>query len=89
MSESKKSPYRQHSVEEVVKTETGSYYIQIGDGMFESEQGKLAFTKERAEAFFQQIMDGLVEMRKTGSQEDKDEAMFCLMNFRIIPLRFH
>lgn len=89
MSESNKSPYRQHSVEDVIKAETGNYYIQIGDGMFESEQGKLAFSKERAEAFYDQIREGLLDMQKKGSQEDKDEAMFCLMNFRIIPLRFH
>ena len=89
MSESNKSPYKQHSIEDVAKAETGNYYIQIGDGMFESEQGKLAFSKERAEAFYEQIREGLVDMRSKGSQEDKDEAMFCLMNFRIIPLRFH
>lgn len=89
MSESNKSPYKQHSVEDVVKAETGNYYIQIGDGLFESEQGKFSFSKDKAEAFFQQIMDGLIEMIKTGSQEDKKEAMFCLMNFHILPLRFH
>lgn len=89
MSDRNKNPYKEHSVEEVAKAETGNYYIQIGDSMFENEHGKLAFSKDRAEAFYDQIMDGLAEMRKTGSKEDKEEAMFCLTNFRIIPLRFH
>lgn len=72
-----------------MQAEAGNYYIQIGDGMFESETGKLAFSKERAEAFFDQIMAGLIDMRKNGTPEDKEEAKACMLNFRMIPLRFH
>lgn len=72
-----------------MQAEAGNYYIQIADGMFESETGKLAFSKERAEAFYDQILAGLIDMRKNGTPEEKEEAIACMLNFRIIPLRFH
>lgn len=72
-----------------MQAEAGNYYIQIGDGMFESETGKLAFSKDRAEAFFDQIIAGLIDMRKNGTPEEKEEAIACQLNLRIIPLRFH
>lgn len=84
-----KSPYGIHSIEEVMKTEAGAYYLQIGDSMFESDSGKLAFSKERAEEFYMMVWEGLKDMRKHGNVEDKEEAMHCLLNFRIVPLRFH
>lgn len=84
-----KSPYKNHTIQEVMEAEAGHYYIQIGDGMFESDTGKLAFSKERAENFYLQILEGLKDMKKNGSKQDQEEALACLLNFRIIPLRFH
>lgn len=84
-----KSPYKDHTIEEVMQTEAGSYYIQIGDGMFESETGKLAFNKDRAEHFYFAVWEGLKEMMATGTPEEQADAHHCLLNFRIIPLRFH
>lgn len=84
-----KSPYKDHTIEDVLAIEAGNYYIQIGDSLFESETGKIAFSKDRAENFYFQVLEGLKDMKKNGSQEDRDEAERCLLNFRIIPLRFH
>lgn len=84
-----KSPYKDHTIEEVMQAEAGTYYIQIGDGMFESETGKLAFSKERAEHFYAAVWEGLNDMRKNGTAAEKADALQCLLNFRIIPLRFH
>lgn len=72
-----------------MKAEAGAYYIQIGDNMFESESGKLAFSKERADHFFMAVWEGLADMRKNGNEQDQQDALHCLLNFRIIPLRFH
>ena len=80
----KKSPYKNHTEEEVLKTESGNYYIQIGEDMFESEYGKLAFNKDRANHFFMAVWRGLEDMKVNGSLEDKEEALKCLLNFRII-----
>lgn len=85
----RKSVYGQHSLEDVLHAEAGNYYIQIGDNMFESETGKLAFNKDRAEAFYEQILSGLIHMKKSGNQEDREEAILCMLNLRIVPLRFH
>jgi len=84
-----KSPYHGHTIEEVTKAETGSYYIQMGDGMFESESGKLAFQKDRADHFFEVALEGLIDMKKNGSRKEQEEAHHCLLHFRIVPLRFH
>lgn len=84
-----KSPYKDHSIEEVMQAEAGNYYIQIGDSMFESETGKMAFSKERAEHFFDVVMEGLRAMRDEGDEQEQQDALVCLLNFRIVPLRFH
>lgn len=84
-----KSPYKDHTIEEVMQVEAGSYYIQIGDGMFESESGKLAFNKDRADHYYGVVWQGLADMKEHGSPEEQEEALKCLLNFRIIPLRFH
>lgn len=72
-----------------MRTEAGNYYIQIGDGMFESESGKLAFTKDRADYFYMAVWEGLKDMLKNGNQAEREDALKCLLNFRIVPLRFH
>lgn len=84
-----KSPYKNHTIKEVMEAETGHYYIQVGDDMFETDTGKLAFSKERAEGFFGQILAGLEDMKKNGSKRDREEADLVLLNLRIVPLRFH
>jgi hypothetical protein len=84
-----KSPYKSHSVEEIMQTEAGNYYIQIGDSLFESEYGKIAFSKDRADHFFSVVWQGLRDMKESGDAEEKKEAEYCLLHFRIIPLRFH
>ena len=70
-----KSPYKGHTIEEVMQTEAGSYYIQIGDGMFESETGKLAFSKERAEHFYLAVWEGLNDMLKNGDEQEREDAL--------------
>lgn len=72
-----------------MRTEAGNYYIQIGDSLFESETGKVAFSLERAEHFYAVVFEGLRDMRKNGDDEEREDALKCLLNFRIIPLRFH
>jgi hypothetical protein len=84
-----KSPYKVHRIEEVMQAEAGRYYIQIGDSIFNSDTGKLAFNKERVEYFFAAVYEGLRDIRKNGDEQDREDALHCLLNFRIIPLRFH
>lgn len=84
-----KSPYRSYTVKEVMELENGTFFIQIGDGLFESETGKVAFTKDRAEYYYSVINNGLRDMKENGTPEDQKEAHDSLMNFRILPWRFH
>lgn len=88
-SKKEKSPYGEHTVEDVLKAEAGNYYIQLGDDMFISESGKLAFRKEKAEFFYDRIMEGLRDMKDNGSEEEKEDAHQMLLHIRIYPLRIH
>ena len=84
-----KSPYGEISVKEVMKAEDNTFYIQLGDDMFCSESGKLAFKKDKAEFFYDRIMEGLRDMRNNGSEEEKEDAHMMLLHIRIYPLRIH
>lgn len=84
-----KSPYGEHSVEDVNSAEAGFYYIQLGADIFVSEEGKMAFDKERTDYFFSTIWDGLNDMKENGSAEEKFDAEQCFLMFRIFPLRIH
>lgn len=84
-----KSPYGDKSVEDVLKVESGHYYVQLGHEILESETGKLAFTKERAERLAKEAIGALNHLKKHGTDKEKQEAVYCLENFRIFPLRIH
>lgn len=84
-----RSPYHPFTVEEVMAAEAGQYYIQIGVEIFSSENGKMAFSKPRAEELFETVMAGLLDMKKNGNEEEQEEAIKALLHFRIYPLRIH
>lgn len=90
MSEKKteKSPYRQYTVQEVIEAEAGNYVIQVGGDLF-SYNGKMAFSKDRAEMYYENVLAGLNDMKKNGSDEEKEDARKTLLLLRIYPLRFH
>lgn len=91
MSKKKKSdsPYLNHSVEDVAAAEAGSYYIQLGGDIFVTEEGKMAFDKERVDFLFKEIWDGLIDMKENGTKQEADDAIKCLSLLRIYPLRIH
>jgi hypothetical protein len=81
--------YADYTMAEVMAIEAQYYYIQIGDEMLESESGKMSFSKDRAEALFEQVLESLRHMKKYGNEEQKADAEKCLNNFKIWPLRIH
>ncbi len=83
-----KSPYGQHSIDDVIALEAGNYVIQIGGELF-SYNGKIAFSRERADKFFDEILEGLHDMKKNGSPEDQEDAVKALLLLKIHPLRIH
>lgn len=83
-----KSPYINYTEEEIMATESGHYVIQVGSDFF-SYNGKMAFSKERAEHFYDTVIAGLVDMRINGTEAEFADATACLLNLRIMPLRIH
>lgn len=88
-SKKEKSPYGEHSVKDVIMAETDTYYIQLGDDLFCSESGKLAFKKERAEFYLDQILEGLRDMKLNGTKKEKEDAHNMLLHLRIYPFRIN
>lgn len=83
-----KRPYKNYSAEEIELTEQGNYVIQVGSDFF-SYDGKVGFTLERAGEFYDDILKDLIEMRKSGSIIEKEDAAKCLLLLKIHPLRIH
>jgi hypothetical protein len=83
-----KSPYGNHSVEDVFMAEVGNYYIQVGHEIFEYE-GKMVFSRDRAEAFFDDIVDDLNDLKENGDELEKKNAHKNLLYLKIFPFRVH
>ncbi len=82
------SPYRKYSIEQITQVEAGHYVIQVGDDFF-SHNGKVGFSLQRAETFYLDIMSGLMDIQKNGSDLEKEDATKCLLLLKMYPLRFH
>lgn len=82
----KKSPYKGMSIAEVVKAEAGNYAIQLGDDFF-SVDGLISFDKEECDFYYDQLLNGLKEMKKSGSDIEKGDAEKCLLLLRVLPFR--
>lgn len=83
-----KSPYGQYSIADVVLVEAGHYFIQVGSDIF-SYEGKMAFSRSRAEHFYDNIFKDLTAMKENGNKEEQDDAKACLRLLRIFPMRIH
>jgi hypothetical protein len=82
------SPYRHYSVEEIAATEFGTYVIQVGDDLF-AYNGKVGFSLKRAEEFYDNILAGLIHMKKNGNETEKEDAKKCMLLLRMFPFRVH
>lgn len=83
-----KSPYGQYSISDVVLVEAGHYFIQVGTDIF-SYDGKMAFSRSRAEHFYDSIFKDLTTMKEKGNKEEQADAITCLRLLRIFPMRIH
>ena len=84
-----KSPYGSFSVQEVMEAEAGTYVIQVGADLFSLPNGKMAFSKDRAEYFYQEVRRGLLHMKENGEEHERKEAHECLLYLKIHPLRIN
>ena len=84
-----KSPYGPHSIKDIENAENGRYYIQVGSDIFCTEDGKMAFNKNRVEYFYFRIWDGLKDTLSNGDEISKEDAIQCLILFKIHPFRIH
>ena len=83
-----KSPFGQYSEHDVMVVEAGHYFLQVGSDIFIFD-GKMAFTRDRVEKFYDGIFKDLTLMKETGSPEEQGDAKAVLLHLRIFPMRIH
>lgn len=76
------------TLEEIAFAEANHYYIQVGEDTVEY-QGRQTFSKDRAEYLFFELLESMKHMAKKGNKQEKQTAIFGLLNFRICPVRLH
>jgi hypothetical protein len=77
-----------YTFEDVLAAEADNYVIQIGSEFF-SWKGKVAFNLKRTEMFYEDILGGLNEMKKSQNEIERDDAINCLQLLKIYPFRIH
>lgn len=83
-----KSPYKNFTLEEVMTAESNSYVIQIGEDFF-SYEGDYTFSKNGAEHYYDQILNGLNDLLENGDETEKEDAFKSLLLLKVYPLRIH
>jgi len=86
---SKKSAFRSYSEEDIAATEFGTFVIQVGEDFLATPNGKMAFSLQRAESLYDDVLGGLQAMKKEGNEVEQADAEKCLLLLRIMPLRIH
>jgi hypothetical protein len=74
------------SIDEVLKVEEDSFLIQI-DTEFFVYRGKCAFSGKIVDGVYHKVMSDLLRLYKTGNKAEAMDAMRCMSNTRIWPLR--
>jgi len=83
-----KNPYVTYTLEEIMQIEAGHYFIQVGTDIF-SDDGKMAFSKDRAEHLYDNILKDLTIMKKDGTELEQADAQGCLLFLQIHKMRIN
>jgi hypothetical protein len=86
--EDDKNPFITYSLEEIMQIEAGHYFIQIGTDVF-SEEGKMAFSRDRAEHLYDGILEDLTLLSENGNEIQQADAKACLLFLQIHSMRIH
>lgn len=84
-----KNPYADYTIEQIMAVEANKFVIQVGGDLLQNESGKMAFSKERTEELFDQLLMSLNEMKESQDSQEREDALACLRHLRIWPLRIH
>jgi len=71
---------------EIKKMESNSYNILIANDMY-IKNGTYTFTASQAEKYYSTLLDNISHTLKNGTSKQRDIAMKCLTNLKILPFR--
>lgn len=83
-----KSPFLGFEVDDVLYAEANFYVVQVGEDLFE-HKGKMAFSKDKAILYYNQILEELTDMYHTGTPNDRKRAKVGLSYLKVLPLRIN
>jgi hypothetical protein len=84
-----KNPYADYTIEQIMAVEADKFVIQVGADLLQNEAGKMAFSKDRTDELFGQILINLNEMKESADPQERQDALSCLNSLHIWPLRIH
>ena len=82
----KKSPFKAFTVDEVLKVESNSYVIQIGQDFY-SFDGDFVFSIAEVKKHYNKILTNILDTIDNGTVRQKNAALNCLSRFHVLPLR--
>lgn len=91
MAKAKKNDHfnKKYTMSQLEKFEANSFIILLKGDLF-SHGGKHIFSKSKAEQYYSDILNGLMDIYFNGdSQLDKEDAAACLFHLKILPFRMH
>ncbi len=84
-----KTRYSEYTIEEIMAIEYDKYVIQVGSDLLTNEKGKMAFSKQRTEELYENLLTSLNEMKISKDPLERQDALACLKHLHIYPLRIH
>lgn len=84
-----KSPFKGFTIAEVNKAERNSFVVQVGNDMYQNQDGEFIFTENQAEKYYDTLLVNILHTIDNGSEKQKIAAMKCLARLHILPLKLH
>lgn len=87
-SKKQKSPFGKYSIEQIMRVEANTYVIQVGSDIFD-DGGNFFFSKKAAAVLHNRILDNLLDVIDAGDDEERADAIKCMLSLQIMPLRIN
>jgi hypothetical protein len=82
-----KGPFRGFTIEDVIEAETHGFAVQLGNDFY-SKNGSFVFSYSEANKHYKNILSKIVYAINNGTNKQQKDALRCLVNFKVLPLRW-
>lgn len=82
------NPFVGLSLEQVSVIESDAFMIQVGGEIY-FHRDKCSFSVRNVMGFYLKILENLSIVYKNGNEQEKQDALYCMQQCRVLPLRIH